>query len=441
MNRNDGTDHDESDRLENDRRYSRRTVLRTAGAGIGAVTFGGALGTAAAGTAVERCNAGTTIDVAPTFTAINNMWSTTDATQCIFRNDDDSYGWHWNRGATSSSSPNYPEVLCGTKPWGSCTGSSLFPKRRGDFTQLDLALSKNSTYEKTQGEWNLAEEWWLTDAKPGCGTNVGDRITHEVMLVLEWSDDHNHGTPIESNATEDRFGNTIDYWAHYDNDWSFHIFRIAANAVPTNVDLKAVMDYMSSNVASVTPDLWVTGIEVGNEYWDDTTGSITWDRLDVTVNGTTETSGSTGGNLLANPGFEDGTTGWYSHASLAAVSSPVRSGSAAAEASDRTSNWMGVRQDVTDQLSNNGQGTYDVSGFVRLGSGTGDARVTVAVSDDDGTSYYTNTSTAVDDAGWTEVADSLTLGWNGLDSAELYFETDGSLADLYVDDAAMTFEG
>jgi hypothetical protein len=444
MNWNEATgDTDDSNRLTNDHRYSRRAVLKTAGAGVGAAAFGGAFGTAAAGTAVEKCTPGETIDVAPTFTSHNNMWTTTDATQCIFLNDDDSYGWHWNRGSTADSGPNYPEVLCGTKPWGSCTGSSFFPKQRGDFWQLDLALSKTSTYDKTQGEWNLAEEWWLTDAMPGCGTNVGDQITHEVMLVLEWSDDHSHDGTKEDGAIEDKFGNTIDYWANYDRDWHFHIFRIQANAVPSNVDLKSIMDYMSNNVSTVTSDLWVTGVEVGNEYWDNTSGKITWDQLDVTVNGSTETSGSggSGANLLTNPGFEDGTTGWWSHATFSTVSSPVHSGSAAGEASNRSSNWMGVRQTVTNQLSNNGQGTYDVSGFVRLGSGTGDARVTVAISDNDGTSYFTNTSTAVDDWSWTEVADSLNLSWNGLDDAELYFETDGSLADLYVDDASMTFQG
>lgn len=450
MNRNeiagDGSepsgDNDDSNRLPGNHRHSRRAVLKAAGVGVGAAMLGGAADTAAAGTAVEKCSNWATIDVAPTFKSINNMWGTTNATQCIFLNDDDSYGWHWDRGSTGDGDPNYPEVHCGTRPWGGCTGSSLFPKQRGDFTQLDLALSKTSTYDKTQGEWNLAEEWWLTDVKPECGTDNSSNITHEVMLVLEWSDDHQHGPPIDDNAIQDKFGNTIDYWAQYDIGHSFHIFRISANAVPDNVDLKSVMDYMSNNVSSVSSSHWVSGIEVGNEYWDNTSGSITWDRLDVTVNGSTETSGSGGGgNLLTNPGFEDGTTGWYSHATLSTVSSPVHSGSAAAEVSGRTENWMGVRQDVTTELSNNGHGTYDVSGFVRLGSGTGDGRVTVAVTDDNGTTYYTNTSTAVDDSSWTEVADSLNISWSGLDSAELYFETDGSLADLYVDDASMTFQG
>jgi hypothetical protein len=446
--RNEAAGDDDSNRLSTDHRHSRRTVLRAAGVGVGTALVGGALDTAAAGTAVEKCTSGATIDVAPTFTSHNNMWTTTDATQCIFLNDDDSYGWHWNRGSTVETGPNYPEVLCGTKPWGSCTGSSFFPKQRGDFTQLDLALSKTSNFDKTQGEWNLAEEWWLTDVQPECNVDNGGDITHEVMLVLEWSDAHSHGGTIEDGAIEDKFGNTIDYWAHYDEDdgmnWEFHIFRIQAKAVPDNVDLKSIMDYMSDNFSAVSPSHWVSGIEVGNEYWDNTSGSITWDRLDVTVNGSTETSGSGGGgggNLLTNPGFEDGTTGWFSHASFSTVSSPVRSGSAAGEASNRTENWMGVRQTVTSQLSNNGQGTYDVSGFVRLGSGTGDARVTLLVEDDNGATYYTNTSTAVDDSSWTEVADSLNVSWSGLDNAELYFETDGSLADLYVDDASMTYEG
>jgi hypothetical protein len=441
---NEAAGDDDLNRLPTDHRYSRRTLLKTAGVGVGAAALGGALDTAAAGTAVEKCSSWATIDVAPTFRSINNTWGTDDVTadpqQCIFLNDDDSYGWYWDRGTTDSDRPNYPEVLCGTKPWGGCTGSSFFPKQRGDFNQLDLALDKTSTYDKTQGEWNLAEEWWLTDVKPECGVDNGDDITHEVMLVLEWSDDHSHNGTEEDGAIVDKFGNTIDYWAYYNRDWHFHIFRIADNSVPDNVDLKSIMDYMSDNFSTVSPSHWVSGVEVGNEYWDNTNGKITWDRLDVTVNGSTETSGS-GSNLLTNPGFEDGTTGWFSHASFTTVSSPVHTGSAAGEAYNRTENWMGVRQTVTSQLSNNGHGTYDVSGYVRLGSGTGDARVTLLVEDDNGATYYTNTSTAVDDWSWTQVADSLNVSWSGLSNAELYFETDGSLADLYVDDAVMSYQG
>jgi hypothetical protein len=118
------------------------------------------------------------------------------------------------------------------------------------------------------------------------------------MLVLEWGSQHQHGNVIQSNAFTDDYGNAIDYWTHYDHSWSFHIFRVAANQAPSNLDLASLVDYLDTqvtdDVTALDPDLWVSGIEVGTEYWDDTSGEATFSQFDATVNGQTATSGGAG---------------------------------------------------------------------------------------------------------------------------------------------------
>lgn len=183
------------------------------------------------------------------------------------------------------------QALIGTEPWGSNTNSPQFPIQRGDVDQFNFDLDIDETVSGS--EWNLAEEWWLTSEKPG--TDVSNTIEHEVMLVLDWGSDLTQGGVIESDAVTDKYGNSIDYWSNYQISWNFQIFCIAAQQVPDAVDLSAIIAYMSENIESVSPDLWITGVELGNEYWDDTSGSTRINQFDVTVNGETATSGPTDG--------------------------------------------------------------------------------------------------------------------------------------------------
>lgn len=294
---------------------SRREFLRASAAVTASALALGASGTAAGRSVVEEtCESFGEIPVGDGFLLINNDWGTqdqgSDIDMCSYLYDDGSYGYEWET-RSAGGDPNYPQSLVGTKPWGDDSGSPLFPLQRGDVDELELELDVDLNL--SGGEWNLAEEWWLTSERPG--SNVEGSITHEVMLVLEWGPQHDHGAPIDANATTDAYGNVIDYWANYQIGWDFHIFRIAANQTPAQVDLTAVMDYMTERVGGVSSDLWVSGIEVGNEYWEGVSGETTFNRFDVTVNGQTATSGSSsgggsnGGSDGDDSGGEDGTDG------------------------------------------------------------------------------------------------------------------------------------
>lgn len=77
----------------------------------------------------------------------------------------------------------------------------------------------------------------------------------------------------------------------------------------------------------------------------------------------------TGDNLLVNPGFEEGTTGWMAWGStLAAVTSPVHGGSRAAHVTDRTDTWNGVAQEIYARVEPGS--TYFASIWVSLGGFT-----------------------------------------------------------------------
>ncbi|MCU4973599.1 fibronectin type III domain-containing protein [Halobacteria archaeon AArc-m2/3/4] len=282
------------------RRLLKATAVGSASALAFGVGAGASSGTVAGQTVVEeRCGSTDHLTVGDgNGVLINNDWSTSQVPQephmCVFRNDDGSYGWEWERGETDAcpeDCPDYPEVLIGNKPWSSSSQTHLFPTQIGDVDELavDLDIDNGASGE----EWNLALEWWYTDTQPPIG---GGDPTHEIMLILEKSDSHTKGESIEDGAITDSYGNVIDHWEHVTDrlEWSFHIFKLAANEVPSNVDLRSILDYLDEyddDPDGFPPDRWMTGIEIGNETWDHSEGRTTVHDFDVRLNGETATTG------------------------------------------------------------------------------------------------------------------------------------------------------
>ncbi|NUB90054.1 hypothetical protein HTZ84_17740 [Haloterrigena sp. SYSU A558-1] len=267
-------------------RNSRRRFLQLGASALAATTLG-ASSVAARDAVTEACGSSDTLDVGDgDFLLINNEWGA-DVDMCIWAADDGTYGYEWAT-RTAGGEPNYPEVLLGTKPWGTESGVDAFPVPRGDVDELELTFDVDVDID---GEnWNLAEEWWLMDGEP----NPDGPHTHEIMLVLDWGDEHGHGDPVAPGAIEDAHGNAIDHWISYDSggtDADFHIFRLADPTTSGTVDLTAIMSYVETEIGGVSDDLLLSGIEVGNEYWSGTSGDVTFDTLDVAINGRTYSSG------------------------------------------------------------------------------------------------------------------------------------------------------
>ncbi len=142
-------------------------------------------------------------------------------------------------------------------------------------------------------------------------------------------------------------------------------------------------------------------------------------------------------NLLTNPGFENGTTGWTCQTcTLSTVSSPVHSGSRAAFVANRGSNRAGIRQDITSVLAAQGQGTYTLAAWVRMASGSAKVKVTVMVRGNK-TAYFTVRCSAKSTT-WTNCSGTKTITWTGaLREARLSIETGSGTTPYYADDCVL----
>lgn len=230
------------------------------------------------------------------FILSNNDWgyscNSSECDQAIILYTDDSYGWEWRRDTTNDTDPNYPEVICGTKPWGTQTDVTIFPIQIKDLNSFSANV--DIVYGATGDNWNFALEFWLTEQEPG-ETNVDSSITDEVMIWLGWGATHNllDREIVEQDVITDG-ENIYDYAQYYSfTNWEYHQFRISGEQrIPSEIDFKLFIDYLQQKYSRISDTLWLSGMELGNEYWDFTEGACTVKSLSYTVNGETATSGA-----------------------------------------------------------------------------------------------------------------------------------------------------
>jgi len=230
------------------------------------------------------------------FILSNNDWGYScgldSCYQAIILYTDGSYGWEWGRDRTDTTRPNYPEVICGTKPWGTKTEAAILPIRIRDLNSFEAEM--DIAYSVEGNNWNLAFEFWLTEQKPE-GNDVSSSITDEVMIWLGWGSTHGGISIVEDDAVMDLEEN-YDY-AQYDpeneyREWDYHQFRISGEQkIPSEIDFKLFVDYIKDRYDR-GDTLWISGMELGNEYWDFTEGACTVKTLSYSVNGETVISGS-----------------------------------------------------------------------------------------------------------------------------------------------------
>jgi O-glycosyl hydrolase len=140
-------------------------------------------------------------------------------------------------------------------------------------------------------------------------------------------------------------------------------------------------------------------------------------------------------NVLTNPGFESGTTGWAARScSISTVTSPVHSGSYSGWAYNRTATWQGIKQSMLGKMVSGK--TYRISGWARISSTSATVKVTFEKQDGSGTSYYSVASATATNSGWVELSGNYTLNVTGtLAVLDVYFEGPPSEVSIYVDDA------
>lgn len=291
-------DSEQKRRASNDLRLSksRRDFLKAGTAITGVSAFGLSLtDQVEATTRIKTESNGGMLNVDTNFSLIDNQWGNPDAQQGVWVNDDGSYGWDFDASGTKSGI-NYPEVFIGTRPWGSDTGVPEFPIQRGDVTEYVLDVQTDSNI--SGGEWDFAHEWWLMEQRPSVQTKT---YQYEIMLLLDWGGGHDHGSPVYTDLWTDEYGNTIDLWALYNSGGTsatFYIFRIQGGHDGGKINMKRIVDWLTSH-EDIREDLWISGSELGNEYWPGAVGSTTVNEFTVTVNGSTYTSGKTNRDTTA----------------------------------------------------------------------------------------------------------------------------------------------
>lgn len=155
------------------------------------------------------------------------------------------------------------------------------------------------------------------------------------------------------------------------------------------------------------------------------------------------------GELLNNPGFESGTSGWFGNSSTIAQSTAqVHSGTYSCFVTNRQGKWASSQQNIKTVLLNNGQGYYTCSAWVKMFETTDRATVIVKINDSTGDHYFSSNYMSVDSTSWNQVIAALNITWTGtLNSAYLYFQTFNSYQapqvydDMYIDDCSLVADG
>jgi endo-1,4-beta-xylanase len=145
-------------------------------------------------------------------------------------------------------------------------------------------------------------------------------------------------------------------------------------------------------------------------------------------------------NLVSNPGFESGITGWgsYSGGTAQAVATSPRSGTQVGRSTNRTTTNHGLRNSLLTSGAVSGK-CYVVSSWVRTSSATAvTVNVSVQQTDDYGGKFYTVKSLQVANT-WTPISGVFRFNVNGpLTVLNLFFNGPPSGVDLFVDDASFS---
>lgn len=145
-------------------------------------------------------------------------------------------------------------------------------------------------------------------------------------------------------------------------------------------------------------------------------------------------------NLLTNPSFEQGTTGWTcNNCTLSSELVIVAEGQKSARISGRAASWAGPTQTITQAVTNGK--TYSISGFVKTTRPEGStARFTFYLNRSPGGALYIpGPQATVTNGQFTQISGNVTLQWTGsLLEARVYVETVGDAADFYLDNVSLS---
>ena len=144
-------------------------------------------------------------------------------------------------------------------------------------------------------------------------------------------------------------------------------------------------------------------------------------------------------NLLADPGFENGTGTWYPFGDcvLEHTNAQAHSGMSSILVTNRITDWNGAAVDLANMLETDT--TYLFYGWVMLDNASqADFTLTLKQSDGAGTNYIRVDSKKVTAGKWVQLSGEFKSILTGtVTEAALYFEGPGAGTNFYVDDVAV----
>lgn len=271
------------------------------GAGAGGMAAGGTAGsggTAPLGPVVDprgtsHCDA-TPIHLGEV-RLLTNEWTDPEADTCIFLDQQGQFGWTWTRGATGMGEnpnyPNYPEAEFGINPWNASgldtSSTDVLPLQLKDFTSASMTLDVFTDVGGNNSGWNLAFEMWLSDTDPTLGPA---NPKGEIMVFLSNEPNYYPASPETGEVLND---GERDYKLYVSSDswgtWGYYRqYRLDTHDGKFNgkLNIHAFLKHYLEN-EGWDGNLWVTRFEIGNEVYQNSGGTTTFENLSFEVNGQT----------------------------------------------------------------------------------------------------------------------------------------------------------
>ena len=142
-------------------------------------------------------------------------------------------------------------------------------------------------------------------------------------------------------------------------------------------------------------------------------------------------------NLVTNPGFESGTTGWTTWGSTITKSTEqMRGGSCSCLNTARAYDWQGCVQDLTGKFTVGT--TYRVSAWVRMRTRVGErGMILIQRTDSSGVSYFGSEDPLVSSDAWTPLVLYYAHNGTNITGLNLYIIAAGTTDDFFVDDVTV----
>jgi hypothetical protein len=189
-----------------------------------------------------------------------------DSEQRVFRHQDGSCGWTWDRRASGSKQP----IRVGVDyPWSQSGAFAAFDPEKPLAMESDVV----TRLENDQGNHNLSVHLWLSATVPGALP-----ITNQVSILFDW-----YGPEATGQTLNDGYRD-YEYVAQADQGRpAVYQYRIKGlRGSPPKVNLQAFL--ADARKHGMAPGK-VTGLWFGNEIWDGSRGGTLVTKLDLIING------------------------------------------------------------------------------------------------------------------------------------------------------------